>query len=506
MASKTNFLIITSDQQQFNLLGKLNHLVSTPNLDALSSDGIIFADAYTPSPTCTPARCSLLTGQYPTKHGAYTIGTSLNENYPTVAHTFANNGYSTGIIGKAHFRACLTEGSFESAPNIFNEEFFKEWYGPYHGFEHAELIIGHTSEKHSAGMHYRCWLKENGVKIEDYFDTDSNKKYNEGDTWDIPEEYHPSCWTAQRTNAFIERAHKEQKPFFLWASFQDPHNPYITPEPWASMVNPDSVPLPAVFEGEMENKPFWYKTISDNPKASYRFWEDEDMKQNKRNVPHSTYKYIDGEEKIRKAIAVNMGMLSLMDKYIGKIIDKLKEEDLYENTAIIFTSDHGDYLGSHNLWFKGMHAYDECQRIPFIVRTPNCSKRGSQSSSLMNLVDIAPSFLSMAEIEEPLGLDGIDQSSVWQGEKESVRDWTMVEYRAGDTPFMQRTFITDEYKLVVYKNREYGELYNRKEDKHQLNNLWDNEEYASIKCSLFRRMVSAEMEKERVLLPRTSGA
>lgn len=502
---RKNYLVITSDQQRWNFLGKLNHLVKTPNLDKLAEDGMIFTESYTPSPTCTPARCSLLTGQYPSKHGAYTIGTALDPDYRGMAHEFSEAGYNTALIGKAHFRPCLTPGSLESAPKVFDFDFFKKWHGPYHGFEHVELVIGHTSQSHASGMHYGLWLEENGIDRKKYFELDGKKKYAEGDAWDLSEEYHPSRWTALRSNAFIDKSKAEDKPFLMWTSFQDPHNPYIAPEPWASLVNPDDIDLPEILPDEANNKPDWYKPYEDKKGATFPWYEDPFVNGYKSNLPHSTYKFIDNPQQIKKAIAVNMGMVALMDKYIGEIIDHLKEIGEYDNTLIVFTSDHGDYLGKHGLWFKGMHAYDDCQKIPFIVRHPEGKLKGAQSRALMNLVDIAPSFLNDAGIAEPRGMDGIDQIEVWKGGKEK-RGWTMIEYRGGETPFMQKTFITDDYKLAVYKQRDYGELYLRKEDPDQKNNLWDHPDYQIVKCDLLFKMASAEMEKERVILPRTSGA
>lgn len=500
-----NYLVITSDQQRWDFLGKLNPLVKTPNLDTLCEEGMLFTNSYTPSPTCTPARCSLLTGHYPSKHGAYTIGTSLDPDYRGMAHMFTEAGYNTGLIGKAHFRPCLTPGSIESAPRVFDFDYFKKWHGPYHGFEHVELVIGHTSQKHASGMHYGLWLEENGIDRNKYFDMHDGKKHEEGQPWDIPEEYHPSCWTALRSNAFIDKSAAEGKPFMMWTSFQDPHNPYIVPEPWASMVDPNDIELPERRPDEGKNKPDWYTPYEDKKGSTFPWYDDPFVNGYNSNLPHSTYKYIEDPLHIKKAIAVNIGMVAMMDKYIGQIIDHLKEIGEYDNTVILFASDHGDYLGNHGLWFKGMHAYDDCQKVPFIVRHPDSTIKGKESGTLMNLVDIAPSFLNDAGIAEPGGLDGIDQTSVWKG-GEPVRDWTIVEYRGGQTPFMQKTFVTDEYKIITYKKREYGELYKRKEDANQMNNLWDNPEYKSVKCDLLLKMASAEMEKERVIKPRTSGA
>jgi len=501
---KTNILVITSDQQRFDFLGKINPAIETPNLDRLANEGILCTSAYTPSPTCTPARASLLTGQYPSKHGAYTIGTKLDESYPTLPGLLSTHGYATALIGKAHFQPCLTPGSFESAPHVHDYEFFKNWRGPYYGFEHAELVIGHTSQDHSCGMNYGAWLREQHVDIDSCFQLQGkNKHLQKPGVWNLPEAYHPSKWTADRSIAYIDNAECQNRPFFMWTSFQDPHNPYIAPEPWATMYNPDDIALPLRHPEESKNKPFFYDVKDD---GNFRFWDDDYIREYQSNIPHSTYRLYEDPATIKKAIAINMGMVSLMDKYIGKIIDHLKAKNIYDNTAIFFTSDHGDYLGNHGMWFKGMHAYDDCQKIPFIAKLPDSQKKNTQSDTPINLVDIAPTCCRLAGIPEPIGYDGIDQSEVLRGAKDSVRDWTIIEYRAGETPFMQKTLVTAEYKLVVYKNRPFGELYHRKKDPDQMNNLWDRPDFQSVKVALFQKLISAEMEKETVILPRTSGA
>ncbi len=159
-----NILLITSDQQRWDCLGRQNPEIRTPNLDRLADRGILFDRAYTVNPVCTPTRCSILTSEYPSRHGCFHVGTSLPENYgPTVADRFSDAGYATSLIGKAHFQACKDPASLESAPKVHDLDHFDDWFGPYFGFDHAELVIGHTSEPHASGMHYGAWLRNKGV-------------------------------------------------------------------------------------------------------------------------------------------------------------------------------------------------------------------------------------------------------------------------------------------------------------------------------------------------------
>ncbi len=511
---KLNFIIITSDQQRLDALGKLNKLCPTPNLDKLADDGILFTDAYCPSPTCTPSRASLLTGQLPSRHGAYTIGTALDENAKGISHHFNDNGYNTALIGKAHFKQChllkynSDIESIESEPQVHEWERFKNWNGPYYGFKHVELVIGHTNEKKSGGMHYGLWLKEQGIDLEKYFNYGQFDSFFGHGKWDLPEEVHPSKWTADKSIEYIDKQIENEDNFMLWTSFQDPHAPMWVPSPWDTLVNPKDIPLPPEYPGDTDNKPPWYKAKNPGERNGIPDYDADTTTQWKHQpgIPHTMFDVFKDPEEIKKVTALYYGMTALMDHHIGRMIDHLKEKNLYDNTVIVFTSDHGDYLGHHGMWNKGLHTYDDIQKVPFIVRVPGNKKSGAQSKALQNLMDIAPTFSKLAGIPENRQYEGVDQSKVWMGQKEKATDWTLCEDRPTDIDFVQRTFITDDYKLVVYMKKEYGELYDRKKDPHQCNNLWDNSEYKDLKSELMLKMISAEMERERSYQPRPCGA
>jgi len=494
---KTNILLITSDQQRWDTIGAANGKIKTPNLDRLAREGILFSRSYTVNPVCTPTRCTLLTGQYPSRHGCNTIGTNLPEDYPTIPELFNSEGYRTGLFGKAHFQSCLDPGSFEAAPRIFDDSCFAEWDGPYYGFQKARLVIGHTEENHSRGMHYGQWLKENGVDTDRYF---GHAPYENYGVWDLPEEYHPSRWVADETIRALDETDKEDDNFFYWSSFQDPHNPCVVPEPWASMYDPGDMPDYGFREGEMEGKPPFYKSLVESASLGL------DLGEKPWYCIKDSHSLGLDEKECRKITALYYGMISLMDHHIGRILDKLEEKDMLDNTLIIFTSDHGDYLGNHGLWWKGLPAYEDAQKVPFIVRHPRCETQGEESSALQSLVDVGTTILSAAGIPVPPGLQGVDQTPSWTDASRSCRDWAQVEFRPSESDYMQKTHITDEYKLVLYHREEYGELYHLKTDPDQRENLWDRPDYSGIKNRLLRHFISAEMEKDGKLRTRTAPA
>ena len=190
-------------------LGINNPEIHTPNLDRLASEGTYFSRAYTVNPTCTPTRATLITGKYPSQHGAWTLGTKLPESEHTVGEDFQQGGYRTALVGKAHFQPLAgTEKypSLEAYPILQDLEFWKNFKEKFYGFETVKLARNHTNEAH-VGQHYAIWLEEKGCRNwREYFlaptgHMDPTKKR----IWDIPEEYHYDVWIAEQTNALLEQ-------------------------------------------------------------------------------------------------------------------------------------------------------------------------------------------------------------------------------------------------------------------------------------------------------------
>ena len=492
-----NILFITSDQQRWDAIGAVNSRIKTPHLDRLFREGIAVQRAYTANPVCTPSRCSLLTGHYPSKHGCYTIGTNLPEDYPTIPMEFNRAGYKTALLGKAHFQSCLDPDSFEAAPAIMDTEFYDRWRGPYFGFQKAKLVIGHTEEQHVTGMHYGKWLKDNGVDTDRYF---GNNPYTNYGVWELPEEYHPSKWIADETIETIHEAVAEDKPFFIWSSFQDPHNPCVVPEPWASMYDPADMPVYGLDDGEMDDKPPFYHSLANEGRL------DAPLGDKPWYCITDTKSLGMDEAEQRRIMAMYYGMVSLMDHHIGRIVDTLEERGLLDDTLIVFTSDHGEYMGNHGLWWKGLPAYDDAQKVPFIVRDPTCTTPGQFSSSFLSLVDMGTTFLRYAGLSVPAGQQGVDQTPLFADATASCRDWVQVEFRPSESDYMQRTLVHGDYKAVMYQGAEYGELYNLREDPEQKHNLWDQPAYREVQYRMLTKMVRVEMEKDGVLRPRTAPA
>lgn len=533
MSQSPNLLLITSDQQHWTTLGVLNPKIKTPNLDRLAAMGTNFTRAYCPNPTCTPTRASIITGMYPATHGAYTLGTKLDESTPTLGQHLSKLGYHSTLVGKAHFQPLAsTEDcvSVESYPTLRDLDFwrsFNEEHTPWYGFDHVELTRNHADEGH-AGQHYGIWLEEQGLSNwREYFHIGNDGVNFSGSdgakapphvdgpgygwrkdmVWQLPEDKHYTAWTGQRTIAAIEQAHQNDVPFFVWSSYHDPHPPYCVPEPWASMYDPEDMEIGHFVDGEFDDMP-----------EPHQLTRQDDNGFDEYNVDgfgnHGYHKHSGvSDEDLRRAQAIYYGMISFMDHWIGQTLDCLENLGILDNTLIVFTSDHGHFLGQHGLVAKGPFHYEDVIRVPFIAAFGNQIPQGQTCEHLQSLVDLAPTFIDAAQQTSdeadklPLAMQGLSQLNAWQTQREPGRDHAIIEnhHNASDAVHL-RTLVTDRYKLTVYRGRPWGELFDLEDDPNELKNRYNDPDYASVKAQLMEKLIQADLEREPTPMPRISGA
>ncbi len=501
--SRPNILLVTSDQQHWGTLGCLNPELSTPHLDRLAGEGTLFSRAYCPNPTCTPTRASMITGKYPSQHGAWSLGTKLSEGEPTVGDAFQRAGYRTGLVGKAHFqqnKATAEYPSLESCPVMQDLGFWREFHGPFYGFQRVELARNHADEG-LVGQHYALWMEEKGCRNwRDHFQAPGGNHAPQRRRWTLPEEFHPDAWIAGRTNDLLASHARAGENFFLWASFFDPHPPYLAPEPWDRMYDPARVRVPGLLPGEHDRNPAHFG-MTQQARPDFSEWQEPDG-----HAIHGFHSHLQSSSELAKDVAVYYGMISLMDKYIGSILAQLDALGLAENTIIVFTSDHGHLFGQHGMIAKGPFHYEDLLRVPFLVRWPGHVPAGKRSSALQSLVDLPSTFLGLAGVPIPRSMAGVNQGPVWCGEQPSARDHVLVENRHQPTTVHLHTLVTERHKLTVYRGREEGELFDLQEDPGEVRNLWSEPGCAALKAGLMQKLVSAEMEKEPLFMPRVAIA
>jgi len=510
MSRQPNILFITSDQQHWNTIGKHFPEIKTPNLDRLANEGFLSNRAYCPNPTCTPTRSSIITGMYPSRHGAWSLGTKLPEDVPTIGDQFQAAGYDCSLIGKAHFQPLVTSEkypSIESYPQLKDLDFWRDFNGPFYGFNHVELARQHGDETH-VGQHYALWLESKGfTEWRDHYQnrwgpfdfSDGHTNPPQQHSWSLPEEYHSNTWITERSISQLRKARAKDQPFFLWASYFDPHPPYLVPEPWASMYDPANVTVPQVVPGEHTNNPQILRKTQE-PNADFSCYDSQGVGN------HGLHPHQQDKETLARDIATYYGMITFLDAQVGKLLDEIEEQGLADNTLVVFTSDHGHYYGQHGLIAKGPFHYEDGIRVPFIARWPGHIEPNQESNALISLVDLPITFLSAANLPDMPDTQGADQLPVWRGEADRVRDNLVVEHRAQRREIHMKTFVNERYKLTVHFRLDEGELYDLQTDPGEIKNLWNEPSALPLREELTRELLFAEMEKEPISMPRVSPA
>ena len=337
------------------------------------------------------------------------------------------------------------------------------------------------------------WKKRGLSNWRDYYLQPTGNVEAQRRKWLIPERFHYNAWIAERSNALISQYHDAEQPFFLWASFFDPHPKYLVPEPWDTMYDPNDITVPAVTPGEHDGNPP-HLQLTQQPDPDFSAWQEPNG-----SGCHGFHSHLHDRDELAKDIACYYGMVSCMDKYIGQIVDHLDALGLAENTLVVFTSDHGHYFGQHGLIAKGAFHYDDGIRVPMIARLPGRIGAGQVSHSLQTLADYAPTFLDFCGLDQPADMTGISQHPVWQGDESAAREYVIIENRHQPTTLHLKTYIDLRYKITLYYNRDYGEIFDMQEDPAEANNLWSDTE---LRAELTERFLRAEMLKEEPLTGR----
>ncbi len=425
-----------ADQLRYDVLGK----GFTPNIDRLAKEGVRFDRAYCASPLCVPARGAFFTGRYPNENGSLiNAWGTVDRKYALVRSGVPNlyqmmeNGWDSWHTGKQHL--FTEEGQMErSAATRTHWINTEDDYGPYlkqHGKRRpggpafsgrvAEMNLGRVTQMQ------RYSIPATGC-------------YEEGFDYFFDGYFLKGAMTALR-----ER--DRSKPFLLNAMFLAPHPPLDIPEPWYSKIREVTMP---------ENVGQWYAHQS--PLQMY----------NLTGILGARY----SREEWQEVWRVYAGLTALLDDCVGKITDGLKAQGIYDDTLIVFTSDHGEMLGSHSLWQK-MCMYDESAKIPLYIKFPiNFVPKTTVSDEVVSAVDVLPTLCDYAGIDTPAGLSGRSLMPVINGERLG-RDSIFIQYdgNAGRSNF-QRCVVRGDYKLIVdiFKDEIFLELYH-KDDAGETNNL-----------------------------------
>lgn len=452
-----NILLLMTDQQRWDAMGCSGDWVRTPNLDRIASEGVQFTNCVTTSPVCIPTRLSLATGLYPHNTGVWNnMGHTMLAETPTWMQSVRDAGYRTSLFGKTHLHP--HGGDLREREGLMNA----------YGLDDVNEIGGPRASA-STLSHMTAMWEEKGVweaYRADYRERFSTKPYLVRPSTLALEDY-ADVYVGQQAKRYLQN-YDRQEPWCCWVSFGGPHEPWDTPEPYASMYDPETMP-PAVPRPPTEERP--------------RGRLD-------RVLQRMNPKFESGE--IGRLRANYAGNVTLIDDQIGEILDAIAARGELDNTVIVHTSDHGEMNGDYGLIYKS-NFLNGAVRIPLLVRTPGSTNAGHLCDSPAEWIDIGPTLVELAGGELQHRQFGKSLCSVLTQPESEHRDFAISEID-GEIMLLNR-----EWKAALNTDGEVYLLFDVPNDPDETNNLAGNSEVSDIETALrlqiLERLVQTQLRK-----------
>ncbi len=392
MERTPNLLFIYTDEQRFDTLAAYgNNQISMPNLNRLAEQSCVFDRAYVTQPVCTPSRSSLLTGFYPHSNGCSANNLPLDESIPCLPEMLPAGKYATAHIGKWHLGDELfAQHGFEHWISV--EDGYNRWFRP--------------GRDQDALSDYCQWLKACG------YTPDNGRAFGRTEAAALPEVVSKPAFLAEHSSRFI-REHQDE-PFCLYVNFLEPHMPFTGPRD--EQYDPAEIPLPENFDSPpTKDNHLRPRLFHDSYRAGAKFCHSDD--------PQS----------VQSLIARYWGLCSQVDTHCGTILRTLEECGLWDDTIIVFTSDHGDMMGSHQLVAKCV-MYEEAIRVPMLVKLPG-QKQPRRINGPVSQVDMVPTLLELMGVEPPAHLQGRSKAEAMRDSATPENEDVIVEWNGPNTGF-----------------------------------------------------------------------
>jgi len=423
---RPNILLILPDQMRASAMGcDGNDQVKTPHIDRLAAEGIRFQNTYANVPVCCSARAVLLTGTHVHVNGMLANDLRLREEQVTLAELLSAQGYRTGFVGKWHLDGGPRMPGF--VPPGPRRQGFEFW---------AAYECHH---RHFSPTYFR-----------DTPDVITINKFEPEASCDFAVEF--------------LRTQPGDQPFFLTVQMGPPHNPYGAPEKYMQQYPPERILPPKNWQPG--NGPSATKNAGNKPAGAVL----------NQGIPSG------GLEEI----AAYYAAVTAIDDQLGRLMRTLQELKLDQNTIVIFTSDHGDMLGSHGLRLK-RKPYDESARVPGIIRWPERIPQGQMVSTLLSHVDMAPTLLGLAGLDIPENMQGTNLAEVALGHSDQGPDAILLQqfvpYLPDNVPAPWRAIVTPRYTYARFENAPWL-LFDRQTDPDEMRNLADNPASATLRKQL----------------------
>lgn len=485
MSKQPNIVLIMADQLAASFIGCYGSgVASTPNLDTLAENGCRFTRNYAAAPVCAPNRACILTGRSTSINGICFNNFSLGGENPAYPHVLRRNGYVTGGFGKFHVTPMMWPVPRNLEHLGFEESVVSEdpKWGPYIDWvkenypQYLDRVIAITND-HSGqrGASVPVETLQGATKEEvenkkQWFEEYMRPRMEES-LWDrmypspVPAEAHDTRYITELGLDFINRHAGKDQPFFCHISYVDPHDPYNPPEPYASMFSPEDMLDALPQEWTEEDFPY----LAQAQKGYLRF-----------------DKIKDSPEAVAKLRALYHGSIKFIDDQIGRVIARIKDLGIWDDTIIIFTTDHGDLMGDHGLIAKGETHYDACIRTPLIVSGGPIAK-GVVSERLTSSLDLYPTLCAWAQTpkEELPPIEGISFANVCTGVSDDPHQEIGVMMGNSSTIITQ-----DGYRLTLHTAQKLtGQMFYLRQDPFEQHNLYRDPAYNAKKQELLERLV-----------------
>lgn len=514
MSKRPNFLFFITDQQRADHLGCYgNRLIRTPNIDALAARGFVAEEFHVATPVCMPNRASLMTARMPSRHGVRHNGIELSFDERTLAQALLEAGYATAHVGKSHLQNIETKPAQHppaGAPKRSHEarrrasgrhgqEIWKRWEDdpecdietPFYGFQSVDLCIHHADEEYG---HWRRWIRrelrdaDRLIGAENALPTPEYELSRVRQAWRtrVPEECYPTAWIADRTIARLRQCAAGGKPFFIHASFPDPHHPFTPPGKYWDMVRPEDVTAPASFHASHRSRA---------PHLEWLYARRADGTA----VKNTQTLFACSEREAREAIALNHGSVGFIDYSIGRVLAELRALGIESDTVVVFTSDHADFMGEHQLLLKGPLHYRGLTRVPFIW-ADGARSGARRSQALTQTIDIAATILERAGVEPWNGMQGKSLLPLIGGEADRVRETLLIEdegqrhYLGLGRRVRMRSLLDGRHRISIYDGVPWGELYDLANDPEELVNLWNEPAARTLRLEMTEKLARAMID------------
>jgi arylsulfatase A-like enzyme len=384
-------------------------------LDRLAQEGVLYTHAYTPIPVCTPARASLLTGTWPSRHGFIAnadteIHPPASLTLPTLYQALRQAGYYVGHVGKWHVHRTMLPTTFGA-----------DDYIPESGYSSWRTAQGLPPKPH-----------ENGF-------------FGEVDPHITPDQT-SLAWGADQTIALLQKAAADARPFFLRWDPGEPHLPNILPEPYASLYPPGMIPPWPSFADPLENKPY----IQHKQRKTW-------------GIDHWTW------ENWAPIVARYLGEITLIDHQLGRILDALDRLGLAANTLVIYTADHGDLCGGHGLIDKHFVMYEELVRVPLLVRWPGALPANATCDAFISsALDVAYTLCAVAGVTPPNSFVGVN---LFDELAQPTRADIFSAYYGNQLGLFSQRMVRDRHWKYVWNATAEDELYDLDQDPAEIVNV-----------------------------------